>query len=195
MYRRKFIPQDAKLIPEQAELKFSGEIFDVYQWPQEMFDGSIEAFEMLDRTDTTIVIAIKDDKIIVTRQKQPRKDWFYAYPGGRIDKDDADELAGAKRELLEETGMKFANWKLINAKQPYTKINWIVYTFLATDFLEQGTQHLDAGEMIDVLELSFDGFVELLQRPDASDLQLNFIDYKQLKSLQDLIDLPALYSY
>ncbi len=192
---RKFIPQNTKLIPKQAELKFSGEIFDVYQWPQEMFDGSIETFEMLDRADTAIVIAIKDDKIIITHQKQPREDWFYAYPGGRIDKDDTDELAGAQRELLEETGMRFANWKLINAKQPYAKINWITYTFLATEFLDQGAQHLDAGEKIDVLELSFDEYVELLRRPDASNLRLKFVDGEQLKSLQDLIDLPALYNY
>lgn len=37
---RKYIPENAKLIPAEAECKFRGELFDVYQWPQEMFDGS-----------------------------------------------------------------------------------------------------------------------------------------------------------
>ena len=84
---------------------FRGVIFDVYQWPQTMFDGSTETFEMLRRPDTVKIIAIKGDKIIITRQRQPRKDWFCTYPGGRIDPTDQNELAAAKRELREETGM------------------------------------------------------------------------------------------
>ena len=31
-------------LPEQAKKVFDGEIFDVYQWDQEMYDGSTETF-------------------------------------------------------------------------------------------------------------------------------------------------------
>ena len=195
MYQRKYIPPHIKTIPKDAKLQFAGEIFDVYQWPQEMFDGSTATFEMLDRMDTVATIAIKDDKIVLAYQKQPRKDWFYAYPGGRIDKTDADELAGAKRELLEETGMEFANWKLIDATQPYGKIDWIVYTFLATDFVRQGQQHLDAGENIEVKEFSFEEFMQLLQQPSTDALRFDFRKIENLKSLDELKNLPSLYNY
>ena len=99
---REYIPKSAKTIPDNAEMVFRGVIFDVYQWPQTMFDGSTETFEMLRRPDTVKIIAIKGDKIIIIKQRQPRKDWFYTYPGGRIDPTDRNELAAAKRELREE---------------------------------------------------------------------------------------------
>lgn len=192
---RKFIPRNAKLIPKQAECKFHGQIFDVYQWPQQLFDGSIATFEMLRRADTTKIIAIKDNKIIITKQKQPRKDWFYTYPGGRVENDDPDELAGAKRELLEETGLKFKNWKLIDATQPFAKIDWLIYTFVATDLIEQTPQQLDGGELIEVLELNFAEFMEYVNSPDADYLRFDFREFNQIKNLDDLISLPAIYNY
>ncbi len=192
---RAYIPPKTKLIPEQAELRFAGEIFDVYQWPQELYDGTTATFEMLRRHDTAVVVAIKDSKIVITRQKQPRKDWFYAYPGGRVDDSDANELAGAKRELREETGMEFANWKLIAVAQPYAKIDWLVYTFLATDFIKQGQQSLDGGEVIEILELAFAEFMELIHRPDTDYLRFDFPGLENIKTFADLKNLPALYQY
>ena len=55
---REYIPQKAKLIPKQAECKFRGELFDVYQWPQKLFDGSMSTFEMLKRDDTVVIVGI-----------------------------------------------------------------------------------------------------------------------------------------
>lgn len=194
-YKRQYLPPGVKTIPERAERKFAGKIFSVYQWPQEMFDGSVETFEMLKRWDTVIVVAIRDDKIVLTHQKQPQKEWFYGYPGGRVDDTDVDELAGARRELREETGMEFANWKLIDARQPLSKIDWIVYTFLATDFVGQGPQNLDAGELIEIEEFGFAEFVDVLQRPDARDLRFDFQGVNDIKSLEELKNLPALHRY
>lgn len=190
---RKYIPDFAHLIPSSAEKVFSGVIYDVYQWPQEVYDGSYETFEMLRRADTMKIIAIKDDKIVITRQKQPTKDWFYDYPGGRIDAEDADELAGAKRELLEETGMRFRDWKLINVHQPFNKIDWLVYTFLATDFIDQTAQKLDAGEKIEVEEASLEQIREYAEMPDSQ--YLRFKGIEKIQSLDQLTSLPALYEY
>lgn len=122
---RKYVPKWASLIPKEAQCVFSGEIYDVYQWPQEMYDGSTATFEMLRRPDTVKIIGIltpteqaclknvvkittsEENRVVITKQKQPRKDWFYDYPGGRVDAEDKDELAGAKREMLEEAGLEF----------------------------------------------------------------------------------------
>lgn len=176
-------------MPDKAKCVFEGEIFDVYQWPQEMYDGSTATFEMLKRDDTVNVVAVKDDKIVITRQRQPGRDWFYSFPGGRNDHADEDELAAAKREMLEETGMTFQNYRLIAARQPYNKIDWIAYTFLATNFVSQVEQNLDAGEQIEVLEVDFDEYVKIASQPESDYLNL---DKLGVKSLDDLLNLPGL---
>lgn len=190
---RIFVPQNAKTIPEEAKKVFAGELFDVYQWPQETFDGSMATFEMLKRSDTVRIIAVRETpegpKVVFTKQRQPRKDWFYDYPGGRVDAEDVNELAAAKRELLEETGYSFKNWKLIRARQPFSKIDWLVYTFLATDFVGKTEQKLDAGEEIKVMETDIAKAVELLSDPASKmwDADFNNLDY--------LESLPALCDY
>ena len=186
---RKYIPPTAKLLPPEATKVFSGKIWDVYQWPQTMFDGSTETFEMLARPDTVKIIAIKYGKIIVTQQEQPRKDCFLDYPGGRVDASDVDELAAAKREMREETGLIFRHWKLIKVEQPFSKIDWLVYTFLAWDFVEQTPQELDAGEKIQVLALDVAEVNRLSQTPESRYLEI------VASSLDELYQLPALYNY
>lgn len=190
---RKYVPKFAHLIPSEAQQVFAGVIYDVYQWPQKMYDGSFETFEMLRRADTVKIIAIRDGKIVVTYQKQPGKNWFYDYPGGRADPADSDELASAKRELLEETGMCFKNWKLIEVHQPFNKIDWLVYTFLATDFVEQVEQKLDAGEKIQVELATLEQIREYAKQPDSQ--YLRFKGIEKFRSLDQLLDLPALYDY
>lgn len=204
--KRKFVPDFAKTIPEQAELKFHGVIFDVYQWPQEMFDGSVQTFEMLGRPDTVKILAVLSEeeakqlknapvskkpgpKIIITKQEQPRKDCFYDYPGGRMDAEDADELTAAKRELLEETGLKMRDWKLIRVEQPFSKTDWLVYTFLATGLEGQTTQSLDAGEKIELIAMSFNEAVGLAKTPESRFLEEEF------DSLEKLQAMPELYKY
>lgn len=206
---RKYIPERAKLIPEEAECKFRGELFDVYQWPQELFDGSMATFEMLQREDTVVIIAILtaeeqrrlgvaegemvEDKVVITYQTQPHQDWFYDYPGGRHDESEETELEAAKRELREETGLSFENWKLVEVHQPFTKIDWLVYTFVATGFIDQAPQELDAGEKIEVLEVTLDELREYAKKPNAKYLMPDFM--RKIKNLEELRALPALYKY
>lgn len=188
--KRKYVPNKIKTIPESAEKVFTGKIFDVYQWQQEMFDGTFDTFEMLKRPDTVNTVAIIDDKIVVTRQRQPRKDWFYSLPGGRADEEDEDELAAAKREMLEESGMSFANWKLVAVKQEYNKIDWLIYTFVATDLISKEEINPDAGEEIQVIEMSFDEVKEL-SRQKGNERRLSL--FEDINSIEELKELPNLY--
>ena len=190
---RKYLPPTMKQIPVEAKCKFRGEIFDVYQWPQKMFDGTTKTFEMLKRDDTVTTVAVKNDKVVITYQTQPGQDWFYDLPGGRHDNPQEDELMAAQRELKEETGMVFKNWKLVEAKQLFLKIDWIVYTFVAMDFVEEGEQELDAGEKIEVLELTLDELREYAKKPNAKHILPNFL--KKVSCLEELRELPALYKY
>src|ERR1700753_2364169 len=101
---KKLIPSDAVLVPDVAELKFHGMIFDTYQWPQKLFDGSEHVFEMLKRTDTVSVMAVVDNKILFIDDEQPHLGSRRSFPGGRIDDTDESQLAAAQREMHEETG-------------------------------------------------------------------------------------------
>lgn len=187
---RRVIPNDATLVPDHAECVFKGVIYDVYQWDQQLFDGSHATFEMLKRPDTVKTIAIKDNAIIMLDEQQPHGGRGFELPGGRHDVPSEDELACAKRELQEETGMSFKNWRLLSVYQPAPKIEAFVYIFLATEFLEQTTPHTDAGEKITLHPVSFDTFLSLARDPrHGTYLPLHVLD--QAGSLQGLLQLPS----
>lgn len=187
---RSYIPENARLIPENAECVFKGIIFDVYHWQQELYDGSFTIFEMLKRPDTVEVLAIKDGKIVVQEQEQPGTKMFLDFPCGRHDVESESELEAAKRELLEETGMSFRNWKLIDVHQPHKKIDWLVYTFLATEFISQVDQKLDAGERINVTFKSIEEIKELQQDDKAMYLGNRIL--KNIDNIDGLSSLEAL---
>jgi 8-oxo-dGTP pyrophosphatase MutT (NUDIX family) len=148
-------------IPPQAKRVFKGIIYDVYHWQQKMFDGSSETFEMLKRVNTIEVIAVKDGKICISHQSQPTRKDFYSLFGGRAEEGE-EPLVTAKRELLEESGMTSNNWELYKTYQPIHKIDWEIYTFIAKDCKKVAKQKLDAGEEIEIMELSFDKFIEFV---------------------------------
>lgn len=191
---RTFVPENIVLIPDYAKKIFSGVIFDVYQWPQEMFDGSIETFEMARRADTVEVIAVHDGKVIVSHEQQPFSGEYICIPAGMHDHADENELEAAKRELREETGYCFKNWKLVHVAQAGSgKIEHIIYTFLATDLQEIVPQQLDVGEKIEVELMPFAEFKAM-----ESTTHMRFYpDYvmKNIFSVDDLEALPPLYTY
>lgn len=187
---RSYIPKDVRLIPENAKRVFKGVIFDVYHWEQELYDGSFSTFEMLKRPDTVEVLAVKDGKIVVQEQEQPGTGMFFDFPCGRHDVESETELEAVKRELLEETGMSFKNWKLVDVHQPHKKIDWLIYTFVATDFIDQVNQKLDAGEKIKVTLKSVEEIKELQKDERARYLGNRIL--KNIDSIDQLANLAPL---
>jgi ADP-ribose pyrophosphatase len=186
---KKIVPQDAILIPDQAEKVFSGVIFDVYQWQQDNFDGSKATFEMLKRADTVTAIAIADDKILTIEDTQPHVGTRLGFPGGRVDEEDGDTLSAIKREVLEETGYQFENWKLIQVIQPHPKLEWFVYAYLAWEGKKVTEPHLDVGEKI---KLNLVDFAQLKQLSTDKSTYLNEANhfFKDAADIQRLIDTP-----
>jgi len=148
-------------IPVNAKQVFKGVIFDVYQWPQKMYDGSLATFEMLKRPNTIEIIPIQDNKILLSAQSQPTKTNFYSLFGGRSEPDE-EPLVTAKRELLEESGLKSNDWELYRIYEPFHKIDWQIYTYIARNCINAGQQQLDSGEKIEVIKCTFDEFVEIV---------------------------------
>jgi ADP-ribose pyrophosphatase len=147
-------------IPPQAKRVFQGVIFDVYQWEQEMFDGSKSTFEKLRRSNTVEVIPIVGDKILIQEQEQPEKKSFISLPGGRADEGEQPQETG-KRELLEETGYGSEDWELWEQLEPYNKIDWTIYWYIARDCKKVQEPQLDAGEKITTKLITFDELVAL----------------------------------
>jgi len=160
-------------IPSGAKKMFSGVIFDVYHWEQEMFDKSIETFEMLKRPNTVQVIATQGNGILYTKESQPTLMNFHGLLGGRVDPGETPQEA-ASRELLEEAGMQAHHWTLWKSFQPEHKIDWEIYYFIAHDCVKVTEPHLDAGEKIEVCSASFDEFIELTLSENFRSQELTF---------------------
>lgn len=187
---QKVIPTDAALIPDQAKRVFEGQIFDVYQWPQTMFDGSSSTFEMLKRPDTVAAICLVNDQILVLDDDQPHFGSRQSFPSGRVEPDDASIEAAAWREVLEETGYAFKKWRLLKVQQPHLKIEWFVYLWLAWE--QDGAKqppNLDAGEKITLHEISFDELKDLVLNK-AGYLGESLSAMEDVQSADQLLSLP-----
>ena len=154
-------PTSKQPIPDHAKKVFEGVIFDVYQWEQELFNGSKTLFEKLKRPDTVVVFPVLDDgKILLTEQEQPGKKSFIGATGGRVDQGE-DILTAAKRELLEESGYEAAEFILWDSQHPTSKIDWVVYTFIAKGLKKVADMNLDGGEKITLKPVTFDEFIDM----------------------------------
>jgi ADP-ribose pyrophosphatase len=151
-------------IPTNAQRVFSGIIFDVYQWKQELYDGSKAMFEMVKRPDTVQIIATTGENIIIINEEQPGQRRGLSFLGGRVDPGE-DALTAAKRELLEEAGMEAQTWELYATYMPLTKMDWTIYYYVARECTKIQEPHLEPGERITPKEVSFEQFIDLITGP------------------------------
>ncbi|HXH26805.1 MAG TPA: NUDIX hydrolase [Candidatus Acidoferrum sp.] len=187
----KTIPSNAVLIPDNAKKVFAGVIFDVYQWQQELFDGSKTTFEMLKRPDTVAAICVVEDKILLLNDRQSHRDQQVKFPGGRGDPADLSAGDAARREILEETGYEFVNWRLVSVRQPFSKIEWFVHYFIAWGETKKQAPHLDAGEKNTISFLTFDELKRLVTIAPADSYIGSAKDiFEQSDSLDKLLALP-----
>lgn len=164
-------PKSEQPLPPDAKKVFDGIIFDVYQWEQKQFDGTLKTFEKLARVDSVMIIPVTlDNKIVLLEQEQPGKPPFIGLAGGRAE-DGEDVITAAERELLEETGFKAKNFKVFDAQQPLSKVEWAVYTLVAQGCEKISEQNLDSGEKIKLKYVDFDQFVDILINEAFADIE------------------------
>ena len=126
----------------------------------------IDEYYVLEYPDWVNTIAItKDGKFVFVRQ--------YRYAIGKtvneicagvIEKGEKP-MEAAKRELMEETGFGGGTWQrwMEISANPSTHTN-ITHCFLATDVEQQGVQHLDKGEDIDVRLFTREEVLDMLRK-------------------------------
>lgn len=178
--------------PSNAIHVFHGHILDFWQWEQPQFDGSIETFECVTRPDTVTVLGFLDrETILLTKQEQPSKPIpFFDFPGGRVDKGE-NQVKAAQRELLEETGYAAAEWYEWH-RIPQIGIIRLEEVFYLAKGLQKITKpHLDQGERIETMEISWKDLVKMclkrqLRQPNImlAVLQMEF-DPDNQKRLMD----------
>lgn len=175
--------------PGDAKLVFKGIIFDVYHWEQELYDGTTATFEALKRPDTVDIITVTaEKKILVQKETQPGVAEFLGLPCGRANPDE-DVLEAAKRELNEETGFTSEEWELFKAIQQLTKTDWAYYVFIARNARQTNPEHLDAGEKIKLMQVSFDEFLDLAIMPEFRDEPITSVVLRAKLDPQLMLDL------
>ncbi|OGH86612.1 MAG: hypothetical protein A2493_00410 [Candidatus Magasanikbacteria bacterium RIFOXYC12_FULL_33_11] len=162
-------------IPKNAKKVFTGVIYDIYQWPQKMFDGTTETFELSKRKDSIqLIVTTPDKKILILQERHPHmKKSFYGVLGGSQEGNET-MLQTAKRELLEETGYTSDDWKLLKKSSPGDKTDWTIYTYIARNAKQTQKQHLDAGEKIKVIPMNFKKFMKIATGPNFRSIDLTF---------------------
>ncbi len=156
-------------LPDGARCVFTGKIFSIYQWEQQLFDGSVAIFEKAVRADSAGVLAVTEHgKILLSEQEQPGMKPFKSLLGGVVDAGETPRQT-ALRELREEAGYEAATIEPWFAVSPFTKIDWTISLFIARDCRKVCAPSLDAGEKITVYEISFAEFMAVVFDPDFRD--------------------------
>lgn len=155
--------QSHPMIPADARCVFRGVRAYIYQWDQEMYDGSYEVFERIRYFDGSFVIPIlPDGRILLTRQEQPAREPFFSFPGGGFDQHDEDPLDAGKREFLEETGHISSDWRLWIRSEGSPNIATFTYFYIAKNCEEVTHITPDPGEKIQLHPVTFDELMDLV---------------------------------
>jgi ADP-ribose pyrophosphatase len=154
------------MIPKHAKRVFKGQVFEIFQWQQKMFNDTKRTFEVAKRIDGASIIATVKDKIVVLKQRHPHTSWYWTVPGGYLDHPGETPKQGALRELLEETGLKPKTMRLWKVYPRGGRIESRLHIFIARDCAKIDDPKLDGGEKIRLEYRTFDEFLKMSDLPD-----------------------------
>jgi len=147
----------ARLI--SSKLAYDGKVFSVYTDKVEEPGGRINTRDVIRHNGSVVMLAVdesknpKDPDILLVRQyRHAAGQFLYELPAGRIDVGEAP-LAGAKRELIEETGYRAKRWRLLTKyfASPGFLCEWM-QIYLARD-LREGVATPEQDENIEIFRV------------------------------------------
>lgn len=116
MARKTASKKDKKIEVISSKLSYEGPLFRVYT-DQIVENGRTLSRDVIRHNGSVVILAVDDTKskrdplIVVERQyRHAAKEYLLEMPAGKMEEGE-DALAGAKRELLEETGFKAKRWR------------------------------------------------------------------------------------
>ena len=148
-------------MPDQPWVTLTSELVIDNRWMRVRRDSArlpndllVPDYYYLDGGDFTQVFAVTEaaEVLLVRQYKYPPRQVTLELPAGSIDHEDADPLAGAQRELREETGYGGGDWRLLGALHTSPgKANTRSFAYLATGVIRLGDQQQDSTEDIEVV--------------------------------------------
>lgn len=174
-------PESLQPLPETAKKVYQGILFSVWQWQQQMFDGSTQTFEKVQRNPSVGILPITpENKIVLTIQEQPGMKPFISLVGGIVDPGE-EVVHAAHRELKEEAGVHTDDLELWYSIQPVTKVEWPVYLFVARNCKTVVEPNPDAGEKIKLKVVTWAEFLDLIYLDEFRDKEVAFDLMKRMK--------------
>jgi ADP-ribose pyrophosphatase len=164
----------APTIPKHAKVVFKGIRFDVYHWRQRLRNGSYTTFEGVRRHYGVRVLPVIGNKIFVAKERLIDGRTIIGTFGGLVEKNESP-LSAAKRELLEESGLKSKRWKLIQVEEPIRPegvIDWKAYLFIARDCKKVARQKLDISEDIEIKAVTLEQLLQISSTWGEFDLKV-----------------------
>lgn len=159
-------------LPTHATKVFSGIIFDVWQWEQELYDGSKATFESIARPDYVYAVGVLPDrKILLIEDEQPHRAMVLTPAGGKIDQGE-DAATAVRREFREEAGYEIGKLIAWHTYQPHSKMDMTIHAFIARDLGEKKLATPEAGERITLTTFTFEEFLALGQSNKLRDWML-----------------------
>lgn len=162
---------------EKAKKVFEGEIFTVWQWEQELYDGSVATFERVTRMGAANVIGVLPNmNILLAVDEQPHREPVLTAPGGRMEEGESAEEA-ARREFLEETGYAIGDLRPFYTYSTSDKVRFVVTSFIGRKLEKVADPTPEPGERIGLKEYSFEDFLHL-GRSDSEEFGGPIRDWK-----------------
>ena len=131
-------------------------------------DGrTVPEYYVLEYPDWVNVIAITEDGHVILERQYRHGIGCTAWeiPCGVLEETDASPLAGAQRELMEETGYGGGEWTLLDTLSGNpASTNNRTHCFLARGVRKLGESHLDQGECFEVKLFSLEEIPAMLLR-------------------------------
>jgi len=129
--------------------------------------AELSPWYVLEYPDWTSVVPVTEDgRIVMVRQwRHAAQAWCLELPGGVMDPEDADPIAAARRELLEETGHAARDARLLYAAFPNPAIQTNrIHMVLATGVHEAAPVAHEPGESMSVECLCVEEVLEAIAR-------------------------------
>lgn len=169
----KDLVQDPHLIESciESEPVWRGKLLDVRRDRVRLPDGTEGVREYIVHPGAVVIIPVlPDGRLIFERQyRYPVGRVMLELPAGKIDPDE-DPLLTAQRELQEETGHTASRWRHLGTMHPTIGYaNERIEIYLAEGLTALGSNNLDEGEFLELVELSLPEALEAVRRGELTD--------------------------